>query len=316
MTAVRGVADALARVGQTATRLASGRPPGAAEARPAWDAWHAGDFAVAREHAAGLVAAGQAVDEAEHLLALVACVLGEYDEAIATHRLIDPRYRRLAELDEPVMWAHVHRDDIAGALAFAERRGLDRRGPGRGAARTAAPPGAGEPARGRDRGRRRRPVHGRRAHRAHARGRRAPERPADRGPTRHGRVVRPRDGGGGDAFGVKAVVSEREFGALGWHTVRHGFADLELGPIHLRNVPVAVHEGALPTGPIAEAFGVELGPIIGTNVLERFLTTIDTPRRRLILSRRGDGDAPPGRRTSPTSARRTTRRRSPCGAIT
>jgi hypothetical protein len=70
--------------------------------------------------------------------------------------------------------------------------------------------------------------------------------------------------------------------------IRHGMADLELGPITLHNVPVAVHEGALPTGPIAEAFGVELGPIIGTNILERFLSTIDAPSRRLLLSQRGD----------------------------
>jgi hypothetical protein len=93
------------------------------------------------------------------------------------------------------------------------------------------------------------------------------------------------------AFGVRAAVSEREFAALGWHTVRHGFADLELGAIHLRNAPVAVHEGVLPAGPIAAAFGVELGPIIGTNVLERFLTTVDAPGRRLLLSRRGDPGA-------------------------
>src|SRR3989304_261217 len=80
--------------------------------------------------------------------------------------------------------------------------------------------------------------------------------------------------------------------SLRGHPVRHGFADLELGPVHLRNVPVAVHEGALPTGPIAEAFGVELGPIIGTNVLERFLATVDAPGQRLLLSRRGDTEAP------------------------
>lgn len=93
------------------------------------------------------------------------------------------------------------------------------------------------------------------------------------------------------AFGVKTIASEREFAALGWHTVRHGIANLELGPIQLRNVPVAVHEGALPAGAIAEVFGVELGPIIGTNVLGRFLTTVDAPSRRLLLSRRGDAVA-------------------------
>jgi len=287
MTTVRGVADALTRLVQTATRPGNRRPRGSADARPASDAWHAGDFTVAREQAAALVVAGQAVDEARHLVVLVACVLGEYDEAIATHQLIDPRYRRLAELDEPVLWAHVHRDDIAGALAFAERRGLGRRGaviqrlrlalehpldveidgvidvPFTDDALTPLMPGFTARLNGR--------------------------------PT----VARLDTGGShvhltaeaAEAYGVKAVVAEREFAALRWHTVRHGFADLELGPVHLRNVPVAVHEGALPTGPIAEAFGVELGPIIGTNVLERFLATVDAPGQRLLLSRRGDTEA-------------------------
>ena len=287
MTAVRGVADALARLGQAATRLASRRPPGAAEARPAWDAWHAGDFTVAREHAAGLVAAGQAVDEAQHLLALVSCVLGEFDEAIATHQLIDPRYRRLAELDEPILWAHVHLDDIAGAVAFAERRGIDPRGVDAQRLRLALEnplqvaidgvvdvPFTDDPL--------------------------TPLMPGFTALLNGRPTVARLDTGGtfvhmtaevATAFGVKTIVSERVFAALSRHTVRHGFANLELGPIHLRNIPVIVHEGGLQTGPIAAACGVELGPLIGTNVLERFLTTIDAPRRRLVLSPRGDGDA-------------------------
>ncbi len=287
MRTVRSVTNALSRLARTATRPGNRRPRGSADAWPAWDAWHAGDFTVAREHAAALVDAGQAIDEARHLVTLVACVLGEYDDAIATHQLIDPRYRRLAELDEPVLWAHVHRDDIAGALAFAERRGLGRRGvvtqrlrlalenpldvqidgvvdvPFTDDALTRLMPGFTALLNGR--------------------------------PT----VARLDTGGSyvhmsakaAEAYGVKAIVAEREFAALRWHEVRHGFADLELGPIHLRNAPVAVHEGALPTGPIAEAFGVELGPIIGTNVLERFLTTVDAPGQRLLLSRRGDPEA-------------------------
>jgi hypothetical protein len=94
------------------------------------------------------------------------------------------------------------------------------------------------------------------------------------------------------AHGIDTVVAERDsVGVLGRHTIRHGVADLELGPVTLHNVPVAVHESALPTGPIAAAFGVELGPIIGTNLLERFLSTIDAPGRRLLLTRRGDAAA-------------------------
>ena len=39
---------------------------------------------------------------------------------------------------------------------------------------------------------------------------------------------------------------------------------------------------------VASAFGVEIGPIIGTNVFQQFFTTIDAPERRLIISQRGD----------------------------
>lgn len=287
MTAVGRVAGGLARLVRTATRPGNRRPRRSADAQPAWDAWHAGDFQVAREHAAALLEAGQAVDEARHLVVLVACVLGEYDEAIATHQLIDTRYRRLAELDEPVLWAFVHRDDVAGALAFAERRGIGRRGavtqrlrlalenpldveiegvvdvPFTDDALTPLMPGFS----------------------AHLNGRSTVARLDTGGSNVHMTAE------AAEAYGVKAVVAERGFAALRWHTVRHGIADLELGPIHIRNVPVSVHEGVLPTGPIAEAFGVELGPIIGTNVLERFLATVDAPGQRLLLSRRGDTQA-------------------------
>ncbi|WP_128377618.1 hypothetical protein [Streptomyces cavernae] len=49
-----------------------------------------------------------------------------------------------------------------------------------------------------------------------------------------------------------------------------------------------MHDKGLPP---AAAFDVPLGPIIGTNILERFLTTVDAPNRRLVLSRRGDSIA-------------------------
>lgn len=287
MTHRRRVADVLAYVGQAAVRRADRQPQTALVAGPAWDAWSAGDFALARERAADLVATGQAVDEGRHVLVLIASVLGHFDEAIATHQLIDPRYRRIKELDEPVIWDHVHRGDVAGALEFAERRGLARRGaigkrlrlawerpfgveiegvvdiPFTDDALTPFMPGFDVRLNGQ--------------------------------PT----VVRLDTGGAfvhlspelAAAHGIATAASERGFAALSWHTVRYGVADLEIGPIRLHNAPVAVHEGALPAGPIAAAFGVELGPIIGTNVLQRFLTTVDAPDRRLLLSRRGDAGA-------------------------
>ena len=45
-------------------------------------------------------------------------------------------------------------------------------------------------------------------------------------------------------------------------------------------------DDAIPARTIASAFGVEMGPIIGTNILGQFLTTVDAPQARLILSGR------------------------------
>lgn len=287
MTWFRRVVDALAQPPRSTARLTRRRTGGDAAAVPAWDAWRAGDFTLARERAADLLVSGPAADEARHVLTLLASVLGDYDEAIATHQLIDPRYRRLRELDEPILWDHLHREDAAGALRFAERRRLVRRAviakrlrlalerpfaidiegvvdlPFTDDELTPFMPGFAARLNGR--------------------------------PT----VARLDTGGTfvhvssevAAALAIDTVASEREFAALRWHTVRYGVADLELGPIRLRNAPVMVHEDALSAGPIAAAFGVELGPIIGTNVLERFLTTVDAPGRRLLLSRRDDPDA-------------------------
>jgi hypothetical protein len=252
---------------------------------PAWDAWRAGDFALARDRATDLAGAGPTADEARHVLALVASVLGDYGDAIAVYHEIDPHYPSLATLDKPITWAYVHRRDAQGALAFAERRGLSDatsdwlrlavehplaveceglvEAPFSDDALTPLMPGFAVRLNG---------------------------RPA---------CARLDTGGGfihlasdaAAAFGVETHVSKREFAALSWHTLRFGVADLELGPVRLRDAPVVVHEGALPTRQIAGAFGVELGPIVGTNVLERFLTTIDAPGRRLLFSRRGDAEA-------------------------
>jgi hypothetical protein len=287
MTRAGRLTDNLAKAGRAVVRGAGRRPRPAPVARPAWEAWRAGDFALAQERGADLVATGKSVDEARHVLTLVQSVLGNYDEAIATHQQIDPHYGRLDELDEPILWDHLHRDDVAGALAFAERSGL---------ARDSAIT--------------------QRLHMAldHPFGvdiegvvdtpftddTLTPYMPGLVASLNGRRTVARLDTGGSfihvssdmaAAYGIDAVVSEREFAALRWHTVRHGLADLEIGPIRLHNAPVAVHDGALPAEAIGAAFGVELGPIIGTNVLQRFLSTVDAPHQRLVLSRRGDAAA-------------------------
>jgi len=88
--------------------------------------------------------------------------------------------------------------------------------------------------------------------------------------------------------GIKTLVSERGFASLASDTLKYGITDIELGGVMIRNAPVCVHERGLSAEPIAAAFAVEMGPIIGTNVLALFYPTIDGPGKRLVLSPRGD----------------------------
>jgi hypothetical protein len=91
------------------------------------------------------------------------------------------------------------------------------------------------------------------------------------------------------ALGIASAGCERSFAGLVTAPVWYGVADLDLGAARLRNVPVHVHaDGTLPIDTVAKAFGADVGLLIGTGVFERFLTTIDAPGGRLVLSRRGD----------------------------
>lgn len=256
-------------------------------ARPAWEAWRAGRFVQARDGAAELVATGRGGDEARHVLALARCALGDLENALATYRSIGSGYRRLGELNEPILWAHLHLGDLPAAQAFADRRGMTRRGTVAARLRLAAErplevvadggadgvvevPFTDDPL--------------------------TPYMPGFAGSLNGRPAVLRLDTGGSfvhlsaqaaAAHGIDTVARERGFGALRRHWIGYGVADLELGPVSLRHVPVAVHEGALPAQAVAAVFGTELGPIIGSNILRRFLATVDGPHRRLLLSPRG-----------------------------
>ena len=89
----------------------------------AWDAWRAGDVAGAREQSGLAIQRGES-DAACHVFALTAHVAGDHAAAIAAQHAIGARYRRLSELDEPILWSHLRLGDVAAAHAFAEQRGL------------------------------------------------------------------------------------------------------------------------------------------------------------------------------------------------
>jgi len=90
-------------------------------------------------------------------------------------------------------------------------------------------------------------------------------------------------------MGVQHAGATREFAGLMSGTVSYGTTHLELGDIRIDNVPTAVHaDRTIASAPIAEAFGVEVGPIIGTNILALFASTIDSHGKRLVLSNPDD----------------------------
>ncbi|MBY0564714.1 MAG: retroviral-like aspartic protease family protein [Hyphomonadaceae bacterium] len=261
------------------------RAQGSAELADAWSAWANGDFARARILASEAPHGG---DEARHIQVLAAAAQGDHAGAMAIYAGVSSGYRRFAEMDEAVFWAYVWSGDISGAQSYARRR-RSLRGPAtRGRLRTAeVHPNIVE-------------VSG------------AIELPFTGGFSQYMPGVAARVNGlatvaridtGGSFihmsrsqardFGVPFSGCEREFAALITAPVCHGRADLELGGARLRNAPVAVHPDNAFASPVAIAaeLGGEFGVVIGTNVFRQFLTTVDAPSGRLLLSARTDAHA-------------------------
>ncbi len=252
----------------------------------AWAAWTAGDLQTARSLARELTATPATSDAGHHILALVASVEGDDAEAIAQWHEISPRYPGLRQLDEPILWSYVRAGDLKEALAFAEQRHLGDVALKRLQLAISKPlsvqlhgvtvvPYTNDPL--------------------------TPYMPGmEASFCGHKTVVRLDTGGTfvhisaaqAAEFGIKSVARETAFSALTMGKIGYGVArELRIGQAVLRNVPVAIHYGTIPSEQVAQAFGIQLGPIIGTNVLEQFLTTVDGPGRRLILSSCGDAKA-------------------------
>ena len=255
-------------------------PPASA----AWHAWHEGDIQGARSRALTLLNGGMA-DEARHVIALASHVQGDHAAAVATYGTISRRYRRLAELDEPILWSHVRLGDIAAAQTFAQARGLLRSKAVREQLRLALE----------------RPL------RVDSSG--VIDLPFTEDAftslmpgvavrlSGHSLVARLDTGGSfihlsqrqARTLGIQYAGCGRAFAGLTTASVCYGIADLDLGTARVRNVPVHVHaEDTLPIATVGSAFGAKVDLIIGTNVFAQFLTTIDAPGRRLVLSCRRD----------------------------
>jgi hypothetical protein len=243
----------------------------------AWTAWGDGEIAVAEALAQEALDETAASDEARHLLFLALFAKGDYRGALHHYRSIGRSYRGLADLTEPVIEAHIHLGAIAEAAAFARgRRGVPAAMVQRLEAHVARPlrvelagvaavPFADHPL--------------------------TEYFPAVAAEI-NGRPVTAHV----DTGGTFLVMGPDRAAALGIQTVRagtdrahlnltrveasYGIAErFVLGDAVLHNVPVDVLSSLRGEGDFV---------IFGTNLLEQFLSTMDYPCRRLVLSRRGD----------------------------
>lgn len=248
----------------------------------AWTAWERGDFAQAETEAGRLVSDPGSSDAGYLILALVDHVHGRHQSAIARYERIDPHYRWRDKLIEPILWSHLGAGNFDDAVAHARRHRLgsvtvDRvclaqerplavsieevaELPFTGDELSAYMPGLDGRLNGHD-------------------------------------IVARLDTGGSyihvssetaERLGIETIGCDSGFASLSRTRLCYGVADLELGPISLTNVPVTVHSEGLSAAPFAEHFGSPMDAIIGTCILRQFLTTVDGPNARMLLSARDD----------------------------
>jgi len=92
----------------------------------AWKAWQNGDISQAAEIAAKLAETKSAAPAGQHILFLKAFVTGKYEEALGIYKKIDPAYPKYAELDNVVIDAFRHLGRFPEAEKFAQSRGKEK----------------------------------------------------------------------------------------------------------------------------------------------------------------------------------------------
>lgn len=245
--------------------------------KAAWSAWEDGEVERASAIAGEALDTTTAPDEAHHLLFLTAFVTGKYRDALDHYRSIGGEYRRLAELATPVIDVYVHLDLVADAAAFARGR-------------------AGVPAVTVAR----LEQHARRPLQVELSG--VAVVPVANHPLTeyfpafsaevNGHALTAHIDTGGSfllmgppraaALGIRTVKAGADRAHLNLMRVEMSYGIAErfaIGGAVLHDVPVDV---------LSTLTGEGDWVIFGTNILERFLSTMDYPNRRLILSKRGD----------------------------
>ena len=250
------------------------QPPTHEDPQRIWHAWEAGNVEEARQGASQLLNTPKLGSEARHLLFLTSFVEGQCEQALGHYEKIAAHYPRRSELDEPVLDAYLHLGRYYHAEQFA-------RGQGMAAEKLAV-------------------VSKRRDHRLSVNLAEMTVIPfADHPLTAYFPAFHCQINGTdttahvdtGGTFLIMGPDRARKLGielieaGQGYHgatrmPMSFGIAEcFQLGSAVLENVPVST---------LASLQGPQDFVIFGTNVLQRFLSTLDYPNRRLILSPRGN----------------------------
>lgn len=269
-------------VGSSACRTLLGSPGRIPHLRAAWTAWTRGDIRGAEAEARRLVSNEATADAGHFMLALTAHVRRDHREAIRRFEQVDPSSRLRGRLTEPILWSYVFAGDTEAALTLAEKMRLgsvtaDRIRQAADNPLSVSIDGVVELPFTEDA--------------------LSPYMPGFRARLNGREIVARLDTGGAfvhvsaeqaQALGIDTMGCDKGFASLSKTRICYGVADLDLGPVRMRNVPVSVHDDGLAAAPFARHFDARVDAIIGVNVLEQFLATVDGPRARLILSGRHD----------------------------
>ncbi len=256
------------------------------ETGAAWCAWKAGDFASAKSIAQESLADPQAIDSALTILVIVAHITGSYAEAVATFESIGLDARNNELLQEAVFESLLHLGRAPEAYAMVKEAGVE------------------NPAY--------RPYYLRAKLMAEFPLRveidRVFELPfveseiTDLFPgvavSLNGIETTARFDTGGAfihmspsqaaRFGVTTTDCVQSFGSLQSTNTCFGIAKkLTIGDARLANVPVTVFE-VLENSPLSE---IDDSIILGTNIFQQFLVTIDAPSQRFVVSERSNAES-------------------------
>ncbi len=271
ITTLVGLATAIAQVELDDSQSPKNASP---SIESAWKAWASGDVLQARDTARRLAANESHRDAAAHLLALSAFVAGKYEDALKHYETITDAYDRLGELTEPITEAYLHLGRFEDAARFARQKNLADWKIARFEHRAEKPlaakldeltviPFADHPL--------------------------TDYLPAFKATIQGTELIAHMDTGGtflvmgperAEKLGIEVVESGEGYHGAQRVKTYSGIAErFTLGKAVLENIPV----GVLPT-----LTGHQDFVIFGTNVLQRFLATMDYPQKRLILSPRGN----------------------------